>query len=87
MSTHTPMKLETNSTGRDRASDYRIDVKLHEVLMDDAGPNRPNEKTVGKGPGPELGEGLPEPVYPQRAYSDETDPKLKEYQRTNALRA
>ncbi len=86
MSTQMPMKSETNSTGRDRASDYRIDVKLHEVLMDDAGSNRPNEKTVGAGPDLELGEGLPEPVYPQRTYSDETDPTLKEYQQTNALR-
>lgn len=86
MSTQTPLKSEIDSSARDRASDYRIDVDLHEILMDDAGPNRPNEKTVGKGPGPELGEGLPEPVYPQRTYSDETDPTHEEYQRTNALR-
>jgi len=86
MSTQTPMRPESGGAAPDRASGYRVDVKLHDILMDESGPNRPNEKTIGKGPEPEIGEGLPEPVYPQRTYSDETDPTQKEYQRTNALR-
>ena len=78
MSTQTPMKPEGDSSTPPKASDYRIDVKLHEVLMDEAGPNRPNAKTVGlKGPVPESeGEGFPEPVHPQKTYSEETDASL-----------
>ena len=86
MSTQPPMKPNSESASLPKAADYRIDVKLHDVLMDEAGPNRPNAKTVGL-KGPELeGEGLPEPVYPQRTYTEETDSSLTDYQRMNALR-
>ena len=81
-----PVKPEATSSNPDRANDYRIDVKLHDVLMDEAAPNRPNATTVGKrAPEPE-GEGFPEPVYPHRTYSEETDSTLTEYQRVNARR-
>ncbi len=60
------------------AEPYRIDVKLHDILTD------PQAKEVSQPASP--GQKLPEPVYPQRAYSDESDPTKTEYQRTNAMR-
>ena len=83
-----PLKPEgTNSNlAIARDSGRRIDVKLHDVLTDEAAPNRPNAKTVGtKAPEPE-GEGFPEPIFPQRTYTDGTDSTLTEYQRLNARR-
>src|SRR3972149_3090799 len=67
------------------AAPYRIDVKLHDVLM---------ESSPGNGhpvsPAPQIAEGagigLPTPVYPQRTYSDDDDPSLVQYQRMNARR-
>jgi MoaA/NifB/PqqE/SkfB family radical SAM enzyme len=58
---------------------HRIDVKLHDVLMD---PNKKRSTLVPDGPALTL----PEPVYPQREYSEETDASLTEYQRMNAKR-
>jgi MoaA/NifB/PqqE/SkfB family radical SAM enzyme len=60
-------------------SAYRIDVKLHDVLMD---PNKQRSTLVPDGPALTL----PEPIYPQREYSEETDATLTEYQRMNAKR-
>ena len=82
----TPVKPESVHTNLVRPGGHRIDVKLHNVLMDEAGPNRPNEKTVGVPILEPEKEGFPEPIYPQRAYSEETDATLTEYQRMNALR-
>ena len=64
MSTQVPIKPDSDSRALPKASDYRIDVRLHDVLMDEAGPNRPNAKTVGlKGPKPESErETFPEPL-------------------------
>ncbi len=50
------------------AEPYRIDVKLHDILTE------PQAKEVSQPVSP--GQTLPEPVYPQRAYSDETDATL-----------
>ena len=63
------------------ASPYRIDVKLHEILMEPSGETQAKETPQPESPGLKL----PAPVYPQRTYS-ETEPTLKEYQRSNALR-
>ncbi len=59
----TPMKPETDAP----PSSYRVDRRLHHILMNEVGPNRPNEKTIGRAREPGIGEGLPEPVYPLRA--------------------
>ena len=69
----------TREAVTETASAYRIDVNLHDVLMD---PKSERSTLVPDGPALTL----PEPVYPQREYSEETDATLTEYQRTNAKR-
>ena len=54
------------------ASTFRIDVKLHDVLM-----SSDTEERSKLEPEPALT--LPEPVYPQRTYG--TDPTKAEYQK------
>ena len=62
------------------AAPFRVDVKLNDILMD----AKVEERSKLQPGGPTLT--LPEPVYPQRAYSDESDATLTEYQRFNARR-
>jgi MoaA/NifB/PqqE/SkfB family radical SAM enzyme len=66
-------------SGAEAVESYRIDVKLHDVLMD---PGKKRSTLVPDGPALNL----PEPVFPQRQYSEETDATLTEYQRMNAKR-
>ncbi len=73
---HTSQQTDTTT-----AAPYRIDVKLHDILMEPSGKTEAKETPQPESPGLKL----PEPVYPQRTYS-ETEPTLKEYQRSNALR-
>ncbi len=64
------------------APQFRINGKLHDVLMESspgASPGLPAPKAAA-------GNVLPVPVYPQRTYSDEDDRTLLEYQRLNARR-
>jgi MoaA/NifB/PqqE/SkfB family radical SAM enzyme len=68
----------TQQTSTETVAAHRIDVKLHDILMEPQAKEAPTLKPGGLT--------LPEPVYPQRTYSDETDPTLTEYQRMNALR-
>src|SRR3990172_4294809 len=68
------------------AAPYRIDVKLHDVLMEAYPANgHPASPTPKMAEG--AGVGLPVPVYPQRTYSDDDEPSLVQYQRMNARRA
>lgn len=57
---------------------FRIDVKLHEILME---PKQAEKRTTLQ----PKGLTLPQPVYPQREYSL-TDPTLTQYQKMNARR-
>lgn len=66
-------------TGAEVAESYRIDVKLHDDLMDPS-----KKRSILVPDGPELM--LPEPVFPQQEYSEESDATLTEYQRLNARR-
>jgi MoaA/NifB/PqqE/SkfB family radical SAM enzyme len=59
------------------ASSFRIDVKLHDVLMSSDAEERSKLE-------PEPALTLPEPVYPQRTY--ENEPTKDEYQHLNAKR-
>ena len=77
-----PFENDPNPT----AAPYRIDVKLHDVLMD-AGTNGKHTNPPRPPGRPDEGKlTLPEPVYPQRVYSDDDEPTLVEYQRLNAWR-
>jgi MoaA/NifB/PqqE/SkfB family radical SAM enzyme len=67
------------AAGTEPAEPYRIDVELHDVLMDPK-----SKRSVMVPDGPALT--LPEPVYPQREYSEDTDATLTEYHRLNAKR-
>jgi MoaA/NifB/PqqE/SkfB family radical SAM enzyme len=71
--THTPR------SGDESAECYRIDIKLHDILMD---PKSERSTLVPDGPALTL----PDPEYPQREYADETDATLTEYQHMNARR-
>jgi MoaA/NifB/PqqE/SkfB family radical SAM enzyme len=70
---------EEKGSSRGTATPYRIDVKLHEVLME---PTRERSKLQPEGPALTL----PEPVYPQREYSEESDPTMDDYHKMNAWR-
>ena len=75
-----PKESVTPEVDSDSISVFRIDVKLHEVLM---GPEvEGRSKLVADGPALTL----PEPVYPQRSYSEETDRSETDYQHMNAWR-
>ena len=71
-------RTTTQEKGEDTAAPFRIDVKLHDVLMD--APVEERSKLVPDGPALTL----PEPVYPQRTFETELD--KTEYQRLNAKR-
>lgn len=67
----------TREPETETVSPFRIDGKLHDVLMSSEVEERARLE-------PEHALTLPEPVYPQRTY--ETDPTKAEYQRMNAWR-
>ncbi len=68
----------TQEKGEQTAAPFRIDVKLHDVLME--APVEERSKLVPDGPALTL----PEPVYPQRTYEGELDKTA--YQHLNARR-
>ena len=69
----------TQETSSHVDAPFRMDVKLHEILME---PKQAEKRTTLQ----PKGLTLPQPVYPQREYSHETDPTLTQYQRMNARR-
>lgn len=71
-------RTTTQEKGEDTAAPFRIDVKLHEVLMD--APVEERSKLVPDGPALTL----PEPAYPQKTYEGEFD--KTEYQHFNGKR-
>ena len=70
----------TLESDRVTATSFRIDEKLHDILTEE--PKGGKSKLEPKG-APLT---LPEPVYPQHSYSEETDATKTQYQRKNAWR-
>ena len=52
--------MSTSETDRTSAPAFRVDVNLHELLKDSSAQRDPEESDLAEG------EGLPEPIYPQR---------------------
>ena len=52
--------MSTSETDKSSAPAFRVDVNLHELLKDSSAQRNPKESDLAEG------EGLPEPIYPQR---------------------
>lgn len=73
------------STQAPETDRFRVDVQLHDVLLNPEAENPATRKNMQAPEDPDFL--LPDPVYPQHEYSDDdAEPTLKEYQRMNAVR-